>query len=233
MEVTYNGNNFLLKTISGTYNNTTSYFNSIYMPWIGNESMCIYLSKNYLPDNVYFYDIFLNRVRYYKGGIRYSEDKNKLITFVYTDLFVLTASIGSDPHVYTIFGSKYDLEPSVRKWYNIFRYEKLEINGHFSPIGKGLFFNKVNIKRKDDIIKINFNKKSINNEVKKKWIDVKYKDDGIIIENRRILDLIKIEDKDIEMEIYIDFHTRYLHFRIKNIKNKDNCRGLIVENNIY
>jgi len=201
------------------------------MPWIGDENACIYLSKKYFTGNIYFYNFCFTGIVYYKGGIRYKDSISNNYTYVYVEQpIIMKGSIGSDPHVYTIFGEKYDLEPSSRRWYNIFRYDEIEINGHFSAIGKGIFFNKVNIKEKnDDVIKINFNKKRISNEVKKKWIDVRYKEDGVIIENRRIMDVLEIEHKEIEMEIYVDFYTRYLHFIIRNIKNKWKCKGLIVE----
>lgn len=148
-------------------------------------------------------------------------------------------AIGSDPHVYTLFGKRYDLKrPSSRKWYTIFKYKDLDIQGHFTGLKKGIFFDNVKIKYKNEDVSIDFNHRKIKNKCSKIEIE-----DGIELEGLKynnVTDNKKFEKTFIPrkmtkieipngLNLYVDFMTRYLHFRFpEQIPKEEECKGLLV-----
>lgn len=150
-------------------------------------------------------------------------------------------SIGSDPHITTLFGVKYDMKkPSSRLWYNIFKKDNLKIEGHFTGLKHGIFFDTVKIKNKDELLTIDFNKRNIKNKssyvIEDKVIleDLRYKNlTGIKNYGKTfepsLMTKINITDKKTPFNIYVDFNTRYLHFRFPcGMPNEVECSGLLV-----
>jgi len=150
-------------------------------------------------------------------------------------------SIGSDPHVTTLFGKKYDMKhPSSRHWYTIFKKNNLNIEGHFTGLKQGIFFDNVRIKNKDELVTIDFNKKTIKNKssylIQDKTVigDLKYenltsnKNFGKVFEPSTMTK-IHIPDEKTPLNLYVDFKTRYLHFRFpNNVPKEEECSGLLV-----
>jgi len=151
-------------------------------------------------------------------------------------------AIGSDPHVYTLFGKRYDLKnPSSRKWYTLYKCDDLDIQGHFTGMKKGIFFDNIKIKYKNEDVSIDFNHKKIKN--KNSNIDVR---DGVELENLRYNNItdnkkfdktfiprkmtkIEIPDPKYKLNLYVDFMTRYLHFRFPDqMPKEEECKGLLV-----
>jgi len=148
-------------------------------------------------------------------------------------------AIGSDPHVYTLFGKKYDLKrPSSRKWYTLFKYKDLDIQGHFTGIKSGIFFDNIKIKYKNEDVSIDFNHRRIKNKCSKIEIE-----DGVELEGLKynnITDNKKFDKTFIPrkmtkilipngLNLYVDFMTRYLHFRFpEQIPKEEECEGLLV-----
>lgn len=150
-------------------------------------------------------------------------------------------AIGSDPHVYTLFGKRYDLKaPSSRKWYRLYKCKDLDIQGHFTGLKKGIFFDNVKIKYKNEDVFIDFNHKKIKNKCSK--IDIK---DGEQLkgleyinttDNKKYgntfhpkkLTKIEIPDPKYKLNLYIDFMTRYIHFRFPDqMPTEEECEGLL------
>ena len=151
-------------------------------------------------------------------------------------------AIGSDPHVYTLFGKRYDLKaPSSRKWYRLYKCKDLDIQGHFTGLKKGIFFDNVKIKYKNEDVFIDFNHKKIKNKCSK--IEVK---DGEQLKGLEYMNTtdnkkygntfhpkkmtkIEIPDPKYKLNLYIDFMTRYIHFRFPDqMPTEEECEGLLV-----
>jgi hypothetical protein len=151
-------------------------------------------------------------------------------------------AIGSDPHVYTLFGKKYDLKaPSSRKWYRLYKCKDLDIQGHFTGLKKGIFFDNVKIKYKNEDLSIDFNHRKIKNKCSK--IDIK---DGQQLKELEYINTtdnkkygntfhpkkmtkIEIPDPKYKLNLYIDFMTRYIHFRFpEQMPKEEECEGLLV-----
>jgi len=156
-------------------------------------------------------------------------------------------SIGSDPHVYTLFGKRYDLKkPSTRTWHPIFKCKDLNIQGHFTGMKKGIFFDNVKIKHNNDNVSIDFNHKSVKmsrSETKNSNISIKENEElkDIIYNNTtdnkkflkkfvpKKMTLIEIQDENYKLDLYVDFMTRYLHFRFpEKMPRESDCEGLLV-----
>lgn len=151
-------------------------------------------------------------------------------------------AIGSDPHVYTLFGKRYDLKnPSSRKWYTIFKCKDLDIQGHFTGIKKGIFFDNVKIKYKNEDISIDFNHKRIKNKCSTIELENGVELEGLrynnITDNKKFgktfiprkMTKIQIPDSKHTLNLYVDFMTRYLHFRFPDeMPKEEECEGLLV-----
>jgi len=72
----------------------------------------------------------------------------------------LSSGVGSDPHVMTLYGEKYDLPPISKKW-NILTYRDLNMIGNTTGYSNGIFFSTFEIQYKKDYLRVNFTKKSI------------------------------------------------------------------------
>jgi hypothetical protein len=142
-----------------------------------------------------------------------------------------SSSIGSDPHVYTIGGHKYDLKnPSSRKWYDLLSFGDLQVKGHFSGFNKGIFFDSLKIMKNKENVMVNFNKKSLVSSsnklfhVNKNFNTINYinntsdKSKGKLLSKSSFLHNIGIYDSIYPLDISLDFETRYVHFKFnKNI----------------
>lgn len=155
------------------------------------------------------------------------------------DEFGRIASIGSDPHISTFSGRKYDLHPSTRKWYSLYKNDKINIQGKFSSIIGGIYFNKVKIIKNNDIINIDYN----NKKIKCKNSDIIYDSKSImnynnmtsdhssgkLIKKQSSMKLLKIDDSRYPLDLYVDFETKYLHFVFpKSIPPKNEIQGILI-----
>ena len=152
-------------------------------------------------------------------------------------------AIGSDPHVYTLFGNKYDFkQPSSRKWYDLFKHKDLNIKGHFSGLKQGIFFDHVKIRYQREELTIDFNSKKIKNKtsniiMKENVVldHLKYKNQT---DSKKVADLfqpkkmtmLEIKDNNYTLNLYVDFITRYVHFRFPDqMPREEECSGLMVK----
>jgi hypothetical protein len=148
-------------------------------------------------------------------------------------------SVGSDPHITTIFGKKFDFHPSTRKDYTLLKTKELKIISHFSPFKNGIFYDRVNIElSNNDKIDINFNKQRVKG--KSEFIEITEKSDLFVKYQNTTHDksigkffnpkkLTKISYKgNTPMDLFIDYQTRYVHFRFPSILPRvDEMSGLI------
>jgi hypothetical protein len=148
-----------------------------------------------------------------------------------------TGSIGSDPHVYTIFGQKYDLlKVSSRNWYNVFEMGQFKIKGHFTGYRNGFFFDKVKIENHKENITVDFQNKKIKGNVERvenQKLSIKYenltfdKSQGNFIQPKS-MDTLRFDSLKYPLDIHIDFKTRYLHFTfLKEKPTIFECSGLL------
>ena len=154
------------------------------------------------------------------------------------------ASGGSDPHITTIFGRKYDFHPSTRKNYTLFKTKDINITSHFSPYKNGIFYDKVNIElSKKEKIEVDFNKQKVKGSSKYIEVDESNKDltnniryvnntfDKTVgkMFNCKTFTKISYKGKN-PMDLYIDYQTRYVHFRFPDtLPTIQEMSGLIVE----
>jgi hypothetical protein len=76
-------------------------------------------------------------------------------------------SSGSDPHITTIFGRKYDFHPSTRRNYTLFKTKDINITSHFTGLNQGVFYDRVNIELPNkERLKVDFNKRNIKGKSK-------------------------------------------------------------------
>ena len=151
-----------------------------------------------------------------------------------------SASAGSDPHITTIFGTKYDFHPSTRKTYTLFQSKDIKVNSHFTGFKSGVFYDKVMIELKNkEKVDIDFNKKKIKGGSKLLQIledqplGVKYQNNtydktvGDFFEPKKMTKIL-FQGKN-PMEMFIDFKTRYVHFRFPTtLPPVNQMSGLIV-----
>jgi hypothetical protein len=151
-------------------------------------------------------------------------------------------SAGSDPHITTIFGTKYDFHPSTRKNYTLFKTKEIKVGSHFTGLKNGIFYDRVDIELPGkEKMEVDFNKQKIRG--KSKWIEVKEKSDEIKIKYNNTTynktmgktfeprNMTKLSYKGkTPMDMYIDYQTRYVHFRFPdNLPDVNEMSGLIVD----
>ena len=131
--------------------------------------------------------------------------------------------------------------PSTRKWHKIFKFNDIEIQGHFTGMKYGIFFDCVKIKYKNEVLSIDFNHKRIKNKSSEilidqnaELLDLTYNN---ITDNKKIgktfvprkLTKIEIPNDKYKLNLYVDFMTRYLHFRFpEQLPKEEECEGLMV-----
>ncbi len=151
-------------------------------------------------------------------------------------------SAGSDPHITTLFGKKYDFHPSTRKNYTLLKTKEVNITSHFTGLKNGVFYDRVNIELANkEKLEVDFNKQKIRG--KSKFIEVQEKSNPIAVKynnqtnNKSVgksftpKNLTKLSYKGkTPMDLYIDYQTRYVHFRFPDVfPDVDEMSGLIVE----
>jgi hypothetical protein len=73
-----------------------------------------------------------------------------------------TPSSGSDPHITTIFGKKYDFHPSTRRNYTLYKSKEIKVTSHFTGFKQGVFYDKVMIDLPNkEKMEVDFNKSKI------------------------------------------------------------------------
>jgi uncharacterized protein YjbI with pentapeptide repeats len=153
---------------------------------------------------------------------------------------VVTSSSGSDPHITTLSGIKYDFHPSTRKNYTLYKSKEVNISSHFTGFKSGIFYDKVMIDLPNkEKMEVEFNKKKIKGKsslisISEQFIPVKYKNttsDKSFGKNFQPKSLTKlsVQGKN-PIDLYIDYQTRYVHFRFPDtIPDMEEISGLIVE----
>jgi hypothetical protein len=150
-------------------------------------------------------------------------------------------SAGSDPHITTIFGKKYDFHPSTRRNYTLYKSNEMKITSHFTGLKSGVYYDKVMIDLPNkEQVKVDFNKQSIKGKssqvsVSKDMLkDLKYenmtsqKSVGKSFVPKSITKL-SVAGKN-PVDLYVDFDTRYVHFRFpQSLPVPSEMSGLIVE----
>jgi hypothetical protein len=178
-----------------------------------------------------------------KTKYKYTSSLTKGNGYLSMELSNSTASSGSDPHITTIFGTKYDFHPSTRKNYTLFQSKDIKVNSHFTGFKSGVFYDKVMIEcnKNKDKIDIDFNNKKIKGSSKYIKIsedqtlsNLKYKNFtsnksvGKVFEPKQMTK-IEYQGKN-PMEMFVDFRTRYVHFRFPDtFPPLDEMKGLIVK----
>jgi hypothetical protein len=152
------------------------------------------------------------------------------------------ASSGSDPHITTIFGKKYDFHPSTRKNYTLFKTKEINITSHFTGLKNGIFYDRVNIDLPNkEKLEVDFNKRKIKGKSTIIEMEENSNDIGVrynnLTQNKSVgkvfkpKSLTKLSYKgNTPMDLYIDYQTRYVHFRFPDhLPIVDEMSGLIVE----
>jgi VCBS repeat-containing protein len=152
------------------------------------------------------------------------------------------ASSGSDPHITTLFGKKYDFHPSTRKNYTLFKTKEINITSHFTGLKHGIFYDRVNIDLPNkEKVEVDFNKRKIKGKSKLIEMEENDMDIGVRYNNHtqdksvgkvfKPKSMTKISYKGkTPMDLYIDYQTRYVHFRFpEHLPQVDEMSGLIVE----
>jgi hypothetical protein len=152
----------------------------------------------------------------------------------------VTPSSGSDPHITTLSGIKYDFHPSTRKNYTLYKSNEVKISSHFTGYKSGVFYDKLMIDFSNkEKIEVDFNKqkikgKSSNISIAYETIPLKYnnhtqdKNFGKKFQPKSLTKL-SILSKD-PVDMYIDYQTRYVHFRFPDtFPSPEEISGLIVE----
>lgn len=85
---------------------------------------------------------------------------NSTYTVVDSLAMSITAGAGSDPHVTSIYGARFDL-PHVARWWDLLKYEDLSIRAHSTGLRHGYFFNQAEVRVDTQLMKVNFNKQRI------------------------------------------------------------------------
>jgi len=152
-----------------------------------------------------------------------------------------SASVGSDPHITTLFGKKYDFHPSTRRNYTLFKSKDINVTSHFSGLKSGVYYDKVEVELPNkDRIKINFNKHTVKGksslvEMSKEVYPIKYenrtsdKSVGKIFEPLKPMTKLAIDGKN-PVNMFIDFKTRYVFFEFpKSVPAISEMTGLIID----
>lgn len=152
-----------------------------------------------------------------------------------------SASVGSDPHITTLFGKKYDFHPSTRRNYTLFKSKDINVTSHFSGLKSGVYYDKVEVELPNkDRIKINFNKHTVKGksslvEMSKEVYPIKYenrtsdKSVGKIFEPLNPMTKLAIDGKN-PVNMFIDFKTRYVFFEFpKSVPAISEMTGLIID----
>jgi hypothetical protein len=148
-------------------------------------------------------------------------------------------SAGSDPHITTIFGRRYDFHPSTRRNYTLFKTKDVNISSHFTGLKSGVYYDKVMIDLPNkEQIKVNFNSKQIKGKssfvsYSEESLPVKYqnitsdKSVGKVFEPKKMTKL-SVAGKN-PVDLFVDFQTRYVHFRFPDtLPAPSEMSGLIV-----
>jgi hypothetical protein len=150
-----------------------------------------------------------------------------------------TPSGGSDPHITTIFGKKYDFHPSTRRNYTLFKSKDMKVSSHFTGLKSGVYYDKVMIDLPNkEQVKVDFHSKQIKGKssfvsMSEDSLPVKYenhtsnKSVGKIFEPRKMTKL-SVAGKN-PVDLFVDFQTRYVHFRFpETLPTPSEMSGLIV-----
>ena len=154
---------------------------------------------------------------------------------------VVAASSGSDPHITTLSGIKYDFHPSTRRNYTLYQSKEVKVSSHFTGYKSGVFYDKVMIDFPNkEKMEVDFNKQRIKGKssfvsiVEQESIPLKYKNHT---HNKSVgkefkpksLTKVSVQGKN-PLDMYIDYQTRYVHFRFPDtLPATEEISGLIVE----
>jgi hypothetical protein len=151
-----------------------------------------------------------------------------------------TPSSGSDPHITTIFGKKYDFHPSTRRNYTLFKSQDMKVSSHFTGLKSGVYYDKVMIDLPNkQQVKVDFHSKQIKGKssfvsLSEESLPIQYKNHtsdksvGKIFEPKKMTKL-SVAGKH-PVDLFVDFNTRYVHFRFPNtLPVPSEMSGLIVE----
>ena len=150
-------------------------------------------------------------------------------------------SVGSDPHVTTIFGKKYDFHPSTRRNYTLYKSKDMNVTSHFTGLKSGVYYDKVEIELANkERIKIDFHKQSIKGksslvQMSKENFAVKYvnrtsdKSVGKMFDPLKTMTKLSVQGKT-PVNMFIDFQTRYVHFQFpESLPDPCEVSGLVVD----
>lgn len=150
-------------------------------------------------------------------------------------------SAGSDPHITTIFGRRYDFHPSTRRTYTLFKSNDMKVSSHFTGLKSGVYYDKVMIDLPNkQQVKVDFNKQTIKGKssqvsmAKETPKDFQYKN---ITSDKSVgkffapkaMTKLSVAGKN-PVDLFVDFDTRYVHFRFpETLPVPSEMSGLIVE----
>ena len=182
--------------------------------------------------------VYFGEILKFKYSCRLTRGDGLLLGY-FSDSF---ATAGSDPHILTIFGKKYDLHPSTRKTYTLFKTKEINVTSHFTGLKHGIFYDRVNIELpNNEKLKVEFKKRKIRGSAKSIEVSETSQDIGIRYNNmtqdksigKTFLPkkLTKLSFKGINpVDMYLDYETRYVHFRFpESLPLVEEMSGLITE----
>jgi hypothetical protein len=155
----------------------------------------------------------------------------------------VNASSGSDPHITTLSGVKYDFHPTSRRNYTLYKSKDVKVSSHFTGYKSGFFYDKVMIDLPNkEKVEVDFGKQRIKGKssfvsVAEESIPVTYKKYKNINESKHSgkefqpnsLTKLSVQGKN-PVDMYIDYQTRYVHFRFPDtVPSPEEMSGLIVE----
>jgi hypothetical protein len=151
---------------------------------------------------------------------------NSTYTLGDPEIMNLGAGAGSDPHVKTIYGTKFDL-PHTTKWWNLLSYENINIKAHTTGYQGGYYFNEAEIKVNNEVMKVDFNKQKIKATPYFKQLKIKENETNLAKSKKNIQAFYV----DIAGGFYliVDLSSKYIIPLFNRIPEKGKAKGILAE----
>ena len=151
---------------------------------------------------------------------------NSTYTLSDPQVFELGAGAGDDPHVKTLYGTKFDL-PHATKWWNLLSYENLKIKAHTTGYQSGYYFNEAEVKVNNEVMKIDFNKQKIKASPYFKPVKVAQNESNLA-KSKKTMHVFYIDACE-GLHLVIDLKTKYIVPIFNRIPEKGKAKGILAE----